>query len=222
MDLLKFPSDHADRRRFHIKNLRDHALYIANQVCENLRDRRETKKKKLNLLISKPVNRGKMKKIIFVRHGRAEDQDSGINDFERSLTLKGKIISRQMAVRFREKENNPGLIISSPAFRALETALIFAEVLGISPDNIMLFSNFYNKSGIKVLFDLLPKIDDSFETITLFGHNPSFTEMPDRLCTEGCEFLTKTSIVCISFTAGRWSGIKVDTGKLEYFLKPEK
>jgi phosphohistidine phosphatase len=163
-----------------------------------------------------------MKKIIFVRHGRAEDQDSGITDFERSLTTKGKTISRQMAVRFKETETNPGLFITSPAFRAVETALIFAGVIGIDPDNIMIYSNIYYKSGIKILFDMLPKIDDNIETITLFGHNPSFTEMPDRLCTEGCEFLTKTSIVCISFKVSKWSEIKVDTGTQEYFLKPEK
>jgi phosphohistidine phosphatase len=163
-----------------------------------------------------------MKKIIFVRHGRAEDQDSGITDFERSLTTKGKTISRQMAVRFKETEGNPGLFISSPAFRALETALIFAGVVGINPDNMMIYSNIYYKSGIKILFDLLSKINDNVETLTLFGHNPSFTEMPDRLCTEGCEFLTKTSIVCISFKASKWSEIKVDTGTQEYFLKPEK
>jgi len=163
-----------------------------------------------------------MKKIIFVRHGRAEDLVSGITDFERSLTTKGKIISKQMATRFREIENDPGQIISSPAFRALETALIFAGVLGSNPDNIMIDSDIYHKSGIKILFDLLPKIDNSINTITLFGHNPSFTEMPDRLCTEGCEFLTKTSIVCISFQVSLWSGIKVDSGKQEYFLKPEK
>jgi phosphohistidine phosphatase len=163
-----------------------------------------------------------MKKIIFIRHGRAEDQASGISDFERSLTLKGKIISKQMAERFKEKESNPGLFVSSPALRALETALIFAGVCEINPDNILINSSIYYKSGMRVLFDLLSKIDDKIDTITLFGHNPSFTEMPDRLCTEGCEFLTKTSIVCVSFQTRTWSEIKVDTGKQEYFLKPEK
>jgi len=163
-----------------------------------------------------------MKKIIFVRHGRAEEHPSEITDFERSLTLKGKIISREMAVRFREAESDPGLIVSSPAFRALETALIFALEFKINPDNILIYSDIYYKSGMKVLFDLLEKLDDKNDTITLFGHNPSFTEMPDRLSTEGCEFLTKTSIVCISFKTKSWSGIKADTGKLEYFMKPEK
>ena len=163
-----------------------------------------------------------MKKVIFVRHGRAEELSHGLSDFERSLTTKGKIVSKQMAARFKEKEKDTGLFISSPAFRALETALIFAEVAGLNPDNLMLYSDIYTKSGLKVLIGLLPKIDDKYNTITLFGHNPSFTEIPDKMCTEGCEFLTKTSVVCLSFPVDKWTDIKVDTGKQEYFLKPEK
>jgi phosphohistidine phosphatase len=163
-----------------------------------------------------------MKKIIFVRHGRAEDPVSELSDFERSLTVKGKVISKFMARRYREKEDNPGLMITSPAFRALETAFIFAGEFGIKPDTIRIESNLYYKANIKNLFDMLAKVDDEIDTITLFGHNPAFTEMPDRLSRSGCEFVTKTSIVCISFQTKIWSGVKLDEGKQEYFLKPEK
>jgi phosphohistidine phosphatase len=163
-----------------------------------------------------------MKKIIFVRHGRAEDQVSGISDFERSLTVKGKIISRQMARRLREKEPDIGQMITSPAFRALETAYIFAGEFGIKAENIRNESNIYYKSGMKILFEMFESVSDETDTITLFGHNPSFTEMPDRLSKDGCEFLTKTSVVCLSFQAKIWSDIKPDSGKIEYFLKPEK
>jgi phosphohistidine phosphatase len=163
-----------------------------------------------------------MKKLIFIRHGRAEDSASDITDFERSLTIKGKIISRQMALRFREKQNDPGLMITSPAFRALETAYIFASEFGIKPEKIMVESNLYYKTNMNSLFDILSTVNDDNDTITLFGHNPAFTEMPDRLSKNGCEFLTKTSIVCISFGTKLWSDIKPDTGKMEYFLKPEK
>jgi len=163
-----------------------------------------------------------MKKIVFVRHGRAEDAATEISDFERSLTIKGKVISRQMARRFREKEDNPGLMITSPAFRALETAYIFASEFGIKPENVLIDSTLYNKTSLNSLFNTLSAINDDIKTITLFGHNPAFTELPDRLTKRGCEFLTKTSIVCISFEANSWSAIKPDTGKQEYFLKPEK
>jgi len=163
-----------------------------------------------------------MKKLIFVRHGRAEDQPAGITDFERSLTTKGKNISRVMAHNFRDKEPEPGLFITSPAFRALETAFIFASEFGIKYENILIDSNIYFRISIKSLVGMLKNIDDNINTITLFGHNPSFTEIPDRLSSKGCEFLTKNSIVCVSFKTTTWSDIKPDAGKIEYFLKPVK
>lgn len=163
-----------------------------------------------------------MKKIIFVRHGRAEDGSSGISDYERSLTTKGKIISREMALRFRGHESSPQLIITSPAFRALETALIFAVECGISADDVKLNNNLYFKADMKHLLEIISSLDDDHDTVTLFGHNPSFTEFADRLCSDGCEFMTKTSVVCISFKAVNWADIKTGSGKMEYFLKPDK
>lgn len=163
-----------------------------------------------------------MKKLIFIRHGRAEEQASGISDFERSLTVKGKVICREMARRFREEEVDPGLFITSPAFRALETAYIFAGEFGIKPEKIKVDSNLYFKADIRHLMDLLKTIDEETDAITLFGHNPAFTEMPDRLCRGGCEFLTKTTIVCISFPVKTWQDLKLDSGRKEYFLKPLK
>lgn len=163
-----------------------------------------------------------MKKIVFIRHGRAEDPSPEITDFERSLTIKGKVISKMMAHRYREKENDPGLIITSPAFRALETAMVFISVFNIEPEKIRIESDLYYKANLNTLIGILNSVSDKANIITLFGHNPAFTEMPDRLCREGCEFLTKTSIACISFATDTWSGIKPDSGRLEYLLKPEK
>jgi len=163
-----------------------------------------------------------MKKLIFIRHARAEEQQSGITDFERSLTCKGKVTSREMARRFKEKENDPGLFITSPAFRALETAYIFAAETGIKPEDVKIDSNLYFRANLRNLMELLKTINEDIDTITLFGHNPSFTEMPARLCSDGCEFLTKTSIVCISFPVKTWPEVKPDTGIQEYFLKPVK
>ena len=163
-----------------------------------------------------------MKKLIFVRHGRAEEQGPGITDFERSLTVKGKVICHEMAERLVEREKEPGLIITSPAFRALETAYIFASEYGIDFEKIRIDSDLYFRADMKHFMELLHTVSEQIETITVFGHNPSITEIPDRLCREGCEFLTKTSVACISFQIRSWSELKPDTGKQEYLLKPAK
>jgi len=163
-----------------------------------------------------------MKKLIFIRHGRAEDPVSEISDFERSLTLKGKIISRLMAGKFMEKEKSPGIIVTSPAFRALETAFIFADEFGIDTEKVILNSSLYYKMSFQNLPDILSNINEDSEIVTLFGHNPSFTQIANTLSKEGCEFLPKTGIVCISFNITTWSEIGRNIGKIEYFLKPEK
>jgi len=163
-----------------------------------------------------------MKKLIFVRHGRAEDPAPEISDFERSLTIKGKVISKNMARLLVKTEKSPGIIITSPAFRALETAIIFAGEFGIDPHKIIINSNLYYKMNFNILHEILAEAGEETETVILFGHNPSFTEIADRLCKGGCEFLPKCGIAGISLNIKSWQEIKLNSGKLEYFLKPEK
>ncbi len=163
-----------------------------------------------------------MKNIIFVRHGRAEEPSSAISDFERSLTTKGKNISEQMALILKEKEKDPALIITSPAFRAYETALIFARVLDSDPDKIIIKNNLYSRATLNSFAEIVEKISDDINLIILFGHNPSFTEIPDRLSRDGCDFIPKSGIVCLSFKTDTWKGIVREKGKIKYFLKPEK
>jgi phosphohistidine phosphatase len=163
-----------------------------------------------------------MKKIIFVRHGKAEEPSEGFSDFERSLTEKGKVISRMMAIKLKEREKDIGLIITSPAFRAIETALIFAGVYSVPPEEIIINSSLYFNIDQYSFIEVLRNTLEGVDTITLFGHNPSFTELPELFSIEGIEELPKSGIIGLSFKTRTWSGIKRDTGTTEYFLKPKK
>lgn len=165
-----------------------------------------------------------MKKLIFVRHAKAEPEEKipGLTDFERSLTPTGKKIAKQMAKVMLKKESSPGLILTSPAFRAYETALIFAAEAGSVYDKVVLVSSLYYNSNTDNLLKILSGIGNDIETITLFGHNPSFTDMPDRLSKTGCGPVPKTGIVCLSFETDKWAEVTKGSGQMEYFLKPEK
>lgn len=163
-----------------------------------------------------------MKKLIFVRHGKAEDDAPEISDFERSLTLRGKLISRLMAHRFKAKEKTRLTLITSPAFRALETALIFAGELGISAERIIMSSYIYQGISLENLPEILASTAEDAETVVLFGHNPTFSDISNSLSKEGCEDMPKSAVICLSFSVSTWSEITRNKGKLEYFLKPEK
>jgi phosphohistidine phosphatase len=163
-----------------------------------------------------------MKKIIFVRHGRAEEADPLFTDFERSLTARGKQVSVQMARILNEKETGKILLVSSPAFRAVETGLIFSRIFGYDPDKIILRNALYNRANLNSFAEIIENTPENTDTVILFGHNPSFTEIPDRLSRNGCDFLPKSGIVCLSFKTDTWKGIVKGKGKIEYFLKPAK
>jgi len=161
-----------------------------------------------------------MKKLIFVRHSKAEEPILEISDFERSLTTKGKSIANAMALRLKEKEKSAGIILSSPAFRSVETALIFSGIFRIPSEEILLANNIYYKFNLKTLLEDLTRIKEEEEVVTLFGHNPSFTELAATLSKEGCNFMQKCAIVGISFKINTWSEINRNTGNIEYHLKP--
>ncbi len=163
-----------------------------------------------------------MKKIIFVRHGRAEDPVDTIPDFERSLTTRGKNVSEQMALMLRHKEIDPCIFVSSPAFRAYETALIFMRIFEADKDKVVLKSSLYNKTSLKTFSEILKELPEGIDTVIFFGHNPEFTEIPDRMSKEGCDFLPKSGIACLSFKKDKWADTIHEKGKIEYFLKPEK
>lgn len=161
-----------------------------------------------------------MKKLIFVRHSKAEEPSLDISDFERSLTTKGKTLSNTMALRLKEKENSAGVIITSPAFRAVETALIFAGVYRIPSEQILMAGNIYYRLNLKTLQEDLSRIKEETDIVTLFGHNPSFTELAGELSKEGCNFIQKCGIVGISFKINTWSELARNTGTIDYYLKP--
>ena len=162
-----------------------------------------------------------MKRMIFVRHGKAEDY-TGSGDYERSLTTKGKTVSGKMARILKLKVKDPYVLVTSPAFRAYETAVIFARILGYDTGKIILRESLYSPANLKSFAGITEELDEKYNTVILFGHNPSFTEIPDILSRSGCDIVPKSGIVSLSFKAETWKELFVEKGSLEFFLKPNE
>ncbi|MFN8240939.1 MAG: histidine phosphatase family protein [Bacteroidales bacterium] len=163
-----------------------------------------------------------MKRIIFIRHAKAEEMSSDKYDFERSLTLKGRETAHSMAKVLKEKAGGPGLIISSPAFRALETALIFARESGISPDAVRMNNLIYEHFNENTIRQLLNRLEDETDTVSFVGHNFSLTDMASWLAKDNCCEIPKCGIVSLSFNTGSWTGIHAGSGRIDLFLKPKE
>jgi phosphohistidine phosphatase len=161
------------------------------------------------------------RRLIFIRHGRAEEQIPEITDFERSLTNRGKRESQLMARILKSKEKDPGTVVSSPAFRAIETALIFCREFKVSPDNMEILSDLYFEMDPQEFMPFIARQKDDVYAISIFGHNPLITEMAAFFAADEPEVLPKTGIFCVSFDTERWSDIEPESGKTEYYLVPK-
>jgi len=84
-----------------------------------------------------------------------------------------------------------GTVVTSPAFRALETALIFMGEYGINAEDLILNNSIYFSLSLKNLPSVLSCVKEDADIVTLFGHNPSFSQIADNLSKEGCALSRK-------------------------------
>ncbi len=68
--------------------------------------------------------------IYVLRHGEAEERETGLADRDRNLTARGKQDLKAVLKVARKADVAPELILTSPLRRAQETAAIAAEILG--------------------------------------------------------------------------------------------
>src|SRR4051794_25222051 len=121
-----------------------------------------------------------MKTLILVRHAKSSWAQAGLSDFERPLNERGKKDAPEMAQRLKEKDIEIDQFVSSPARRAKKTAKLFAEELNKDKDDIKLVDDLYLATQ-SAFSSAVEQLDDKYETVALFSHNPGITEFASSL-----------------------------------------
>lgn len=156
-----------------------------------------------------------MKKLFLVRHAKSDWENTALKDIERHLNERGYANANAMSQQFKQ---TPDLIITSPAIRAISTALIFARNLNYNANTIIIKQELY-ESSVKDYLEVINSIDNSFQSIMLFGHNPTISDIANTLTTLPVEMPTCT-ITGISFDTDDWK--KINAGKLFLFDYPKR
>jgi len=160
-----------------------------------------------------------MKTIYLVRHAKAS-WDDHVFDWERPLTEVGVERAHKVAKLLKAKKIKPDKILSSYAFRALNTAVIFAADLKYPTKDIEIRKEIYEKKAIDIL-DMLRKQDDKHEIIMVFGHDPSITELYNMLTRKLLLKLSTASSAGIQFNIKNWKQLGSTAGKT-LFIEPGK
>jgi phosphohistidine phosphatase len=162
-----------------------------------------------------------MKTIFLVRHAKAVKRDKGIPDFERQLVEKGRKRSIDMANRLIHEGIKPSLFISSPASRAIETAHVFAEVLDYDIQKILIKDVLYDGYTPGAFLDMVQKIDEQYDSIMIFGHNPTLTDFASLLAEDFNQNMPKTAVAGIKYDIDTWRNVIPGEGRLIFYDYPK-
>jgi phosphohistidine phosphatase len=110
------------------------------------------------------------RELWLLRHGKAERFDSS-EDYDRALKKRGKRDATRMGQWLNEHDLRPDMVISSPANRAISTAKIVCDVIGIDHQAIQQEKRLYDEGLFRVK-SALADCPASFSQVLLVGHNP--------------------------------------------------
>jgi len=147
-----------------------------------------------------------VKYLFIVRHGKSTMDYKDIPDYDRPLKERGINDSYKIAENMVIKKKIPKLIISSPAIRALHTAMIFARIFNYKIEKIQIHKELYMSSESENL-DLLKNIDSAIDSVMIVGHNPSFTDLANHFLTDKLEEIPTSGLVSLKFEAESWNNI---------------
>lgn len=145
------------------------------------------------------------RQLFIVRHGKSS-WDSIVDDIDRPLTERGIKNSYEMATRLQEKGLVPDAVYSSPANRALHTAIIMSRVWKIAEDQINICRKLYIPDEEDIAATVFG-VSDELTSIAVFGHNPGFTEFANRFMKRPVDNVPTAGVVVVSMKLESWSDL---------------
>lgn len=159
-----------------------------------------------------------MKTLYVLRHAKSSWENSDLADFDRPLNDRGKTAAPFMGKVMKEGGLVPGLILSSPAVRARETARLVKEAAGF--DAAIEHDGQIYEASPQTLQHVASSIDDSFESAMIVGHNPGMEGFV-RLLTGKLESMPTGSLAIIDLDIPDWESIGKGSGTLRKMIRPK-
>lgn len=161
-----------------------------------------------------------MKTVYLVRHAKSSWDYPNLRDSERPLNERGLRDAPNMAKIMKGKSVSPDAIISSPAVRALTTATFFKNELNLEGEDILIRDEIY-EANPSTIIKLIQRLPESYDTIMVFGHNPTFTSVANYFTDEYIYNVPTCGIVRIEGDLRNWTEFNKDKAKLTAFFFPK-
>src|SRR5829696_5603095 len=156
-----------------------------------------------------------MKTLFVLRHAKSSWENPDWSDFERPLNSRGLDAARFIGSLIYERKLAPQIIVSSPAKRAKQTAVLVKEIAEISKP-VAFDERIYEASPL-TLFNLIREFDEKWESVLVVGHNPGFENLVRLLTGETVQIPT-AALAKISLHIEKWSDLGTNSNNLEFLI----
>jgi phosphohistidine phosphatase len=161
------------------------------------------------------------RKLFIIRHGKSSWDHQGLDDIDRPLAERGILNAEEMAKRLSHQGLIPELLVSSPASRALNTALIMARFWMLKPAALQIHEPLYD-AFISNIEKVVSGIPSDVKGLAIFGHNPSWTAYANHFLSSPLDNLPTAGVVVVTFESDHWKNLNRSKVKDVYVDYPKK
>jgi phosphohistidine phosphatase len=166
-----------------------------------------------------------MRRLLLLRHAKAEKSAPGGGDFDRTLASRGREEAPKIGVYMAHHGLQPDLVIVSPARRARETWELVAAAFPTAPP-VVWEERLYN-AEVGMILTLVREAKPP--TLLLVGHNPGLHDFARLMIAAGDvdarerlnEDFPTAGLLVIDFAFADWGKLHAHSGRLDRFVSPQ-
>lgn len=160
-----------------------------------------------------------MKTLFLMRHAKSSWENLDLSDFERPLNERGLRAAPLMGEVIGKNKFEINLIVSSPAERAKQTAVLVKEAAPINGE-IVFDEKIYEASPHRLL-EIVSALNNKLESAMLVGHNPGFENLV-KILTGESEAMPTAALAVIDLDIKNWNETSAGKGTLRNFIRPKE
>jgi phosphohistidine phosphatase len=168
-----------------------------------------------------------MRRLILLRHAKAERSEPGMADNSRALIDRGRKDAAKIGGYMAGHGLIPDRVLISPAVRAQETWKHAAGAFKPAPGALSA-ERLYDATPHTILA-VIKDAPAGAHTLLIVGHNPGLHDLAVMLVASGDidarerlrEKLPTSGLVIIDFAFDDWSKLHPQSGRLERFVSPK-
>ena len=160
-----------------------------------------------------------MKTLYLLRHAKSSWSFDELSDQERPLNDRGRDDAPVMGQALAKRRICPDIVVSSPAVRAMSTAVLVAREMQYPHDKIKVEPGIYGADTDDFLA-IIKDLPDSAASALVVGHNPTITETANELSPSRLNEMPTAAVVCLRFECEHWAEVSKVNAEFYFYDYP--